>query len=125
MSDDSKQVLIVEDEQMLRDALITELKNAGFSTLQASNGKEALDVALKERPSLILLDQLMPVMDGTTMLEELRKDDWGRGVPVIMMTNMSQVNTMNASIKAGVNDFVLKADVELEKIVDMVKERLG
>ncbi|MBI4128842.1 MAG: response regulator [Parcubacteria group bacterium] len=84
-----KKILIVEDEAPLRAVLRDNLEYEGFDIHEASDGKEGISVAAKERPDLILLDILMPEMDGLTMLEEIRKKRWGRAVPVMLLTNLS------------------------------------
>ncbi len=71
-----KKILVVEDEKNLREAIRDVLRAENFSTLEAKNGKEGIKIALKERPDLILLDLLMPEMDGMTAFEKIRKDTW-------------------------------------------------
>lgn len=71
-----KKILIVEDEKNLREAIADVLHNRNFISLQAKNGREGLKLALKEHPDLILLDLLMPEMDGMTAFEKIRKDSW-------------------------------------------------
>ena len=120
-----RRVLIVEDERSLRKAATMALEEAGYRVIEASNGVEGLKQAEEKKPNLILLDHLMPEMDGLTMLEKLRATDWGKQMPVIVMTNMQDVNLINRSLVAGANDTVLKADMTLEKIVHIINERLG
>lgn len=120
-----KVVLIVEDERSLRKAATMALEEAGYKVIEASNGVEGLKQAEEKKPNLVLLDHLMPEMDGLTMLEKLRATDWGKQMPVIVMTNMQDVNLINRSLVAGANDTVLKADMTLEKIVHIINERLG
>ncbi len=121
----SKLILIVEDERSLRKAATMALEEAGYKVIEAGDGGEGLKVAEEKKPDLILLDHLMPVMDGLTMLESLRATEWGKNLPVILMTNMQDVNLVNRSLVAGANDCVLKADMTLEKIVHIINERLG
>lgn len=71
-----KKILVVEDEKNLREAISDVLRAENFITLEAKNGKEGIKIALKERPDLILLDLLMPEMDGMTAFEKIRKDTW-------------------------------------------------
>src|SRR3990167_10306088 len=86
----NKKVLIVEDEAPLRNAVTDILTFEGFTVFQGKNGQEGLDIALKEHPDLILLDLMMPVMDGLTMLGKLRQDpDWGKDASVILLTNIN------------------------------------
>ena len=80
MTQQNKKILIVEDEEDMLRALVDELGHEGFETLEAKNGKEGLSIALKERPDLILLDILMPEMDGMAVMKHLRGDVWGKKV---------------------------------------------
>jgi CheY-like chemotaxis protein len=122
----NKKILIVEDEAALRNAVSDILSFEGFTVLQAKNGQEGLDVALKEHPDLILLDLIMPVMDGLTMLEKLRTDqDWGRSVAVILLTNINDPEKVAQATEAGSYDFLVKSDWNIEDVVKKVKGRLG
>jgi DNA-binding response OmpR family regulator len=120
-----KKILIVEDEPALLAVLVDKLSREQFRCLEAKNGQEGLDIALRERPDLILLDIIMPVMDGMTMLYELRKDAWGRNVPVILLTNLSEAERVAESLRQGVHDYLVKSDWTLEDIVKKIKEKLG
>ena len=121
----SKKILIIEDERSLREALRDKLTREGFSTLEAKNGEEGLDVALREHPELILLDIVMPVMDGMTMLKKLREDAWGKNVKIIILTNLSDIEKIADSVKNEVYDYLVKTDWKLEDVVTKVRERLG
>ncbi len=120
-----KKILIVEDEAPLRKALVEEFEDAGYIVLEGVDGLEGFDVALKNKPDLILLDQLMPKLNGVGMLKQLRQDEWGATVPVIMATNMSTADTINDAIDAGANDYFIKSEVSIEDIVTLVAERLA
>src|SRR3989338_8177678 len=84
-----KTILIVEDEKPLRDALQHTFEAEGFEVMTAGDGRAGLTKALEKKPDLILLDIVMPKMNGTTMLSELRQNIWGRGAKVIVLTNLS------------------------------------
>ena len=90
LGDKKKMILIVEDERALLGVYAEQLTGEGFSVLKASNGQEGLETALKKKPDLILTDILMPVMDGLTMVQKLRKSNpWCRAVPIILLTNLT------------------------------------
>lgn len=127
MDTQPKKILVVEDEQLTRQALVDELKGEGFQTLEADNGEAGLETALKEHPDLILLDIVMPKMDGITMMTKLREDVWGRDVPIIMLTVL---DTDDAILEKIVQNrpayYLIKKDqLHAEEIVDKVKEKLG
>lgn len=123
-----KKVLVVEDDEATLKALHLALEKANLAVLQAKNGVSGIVVALEKRPDLILLDILMPMMDGWEMLQQLReKDDWGKCVPVIILTNLSADE--DAQIKhiaeLGPSFFMVKADWKVEGVVDKVLEILN
>jgi DNA-binding response OmpR family regulator len=117
-------ILIVEDEVSLRNALRDKCTREGFTVLEAQNGAEGLERARKEHPDLILLDLLMPVMDGLTMLNRLRDDPWGAKVPVIILSNLSDSSAVAQALASGTHDYLVKTDWKLEEVVAKVKERL-
>lgn len=120
-----KKILIVEDEVALLQVLTEKLKKENFEVLQARNGQEGLQQAFSLHPDLILLDIIMPVMDGMTMLVKLRIDEWGKSVPVIILTNLSNEQKVAESLQQGVYDYLVKSDWMLEDLVQKIKNRLG
>ena len=123
---DKKKILIVEDEESMLNAISAYLETQEFVTLIAKDGEEGLVIALKEHPDLILLDILMPKMDGMIMLQKLRKDEWGKGAPVIILTNVSPNanSVINSVLQNEPAYYLVKSDVKLEGIVDKVREVL-
>lgn len=122
----NKKVLIVEDETPLRNAVSDILSFEGFDVFQAKNGQEGLDLALKEHPDIILLDLMMPIMDGLTMLEKLREDqEYGKNAAVILLTNINDPEKVAMATEAGSYDFLVKSDWNIEDVVVKIKTRLG
>lgn len=123
---DKKKILIVEDEESIQRAISDSLTNQEFETILAKDGEEGLSIALKEHPDLVLLDILMPKMDGMIMLQKLREDEWGKTAPVIILTNVSpNANTVIESVlKNEPAYYLVKSDVKLEGIVEKIKEVL-
>lgn len=123
---DKKKILIVEDEEAMLDAISEALLNQEFATLMAKDGEEGLGIALREHPDLILLDILMPKMDGMVMLQKLRLDEWGKGVPVIILTNVdpSANSVINSVLQNEPAYYLVKSDVKLEGIVEKIKDVL-
>lgn len=119
-----KTVLVIEDEVAMLQILIDGFTFEGFNVIEAKNGKDGLRRALKEHPDLILLDLILPKMDGMTMLEKLRTDNWGRDVPVIILSNLSNTEIIAQALENGTYGFLVKADWKLEDLVEKVKERL-
>jgi DNA-binding response OmpR family regulator len=122
----NKKILVVEDEAPLRNAITSILSANGFTVVQAANGKEGFDLAFKERPDLILLDHLMPVMDGLTMFEKLRQEHgWGESVDVIFLTNSTDLAKIASPTEEALPDFLVKSDWNIEDIVTKIKQRVG
>ena len=122
---DIKKILIVEDETPLRRALVNKFIKEGFQVFEAKNGEEGLTKALKEHPRLILLDLIMPVMDGMTMLKKLREDKWGKSVKVVTLTNSGDESKVAEALEQGSYNYLIKSDWKIEDVVEIVKERLN
>ena len=122
-----KKILVVEDEKILRDAIVDILRLKNFLPLEAKNGNEGVDLALKKHPDLILLDLIMPAMDGTAAFKKIRKDVWGRKVPIIILTNLSTTNEQFADTAATRKStyHLIKSDWKLHDIVKKIEEILG
>jgi DNA-binding response OmpR family regulator len=124
MSTGSRTVLVVEDDELTRQALSDGVAQAGYKTLAAKDGEEGLKVALSKRPDLILLDIMMPKKSGHEVLAELRKDDWGKNVPIIVLTNASDNLDVFLASNAGASGYAIKSDVSLDKISKLIKKHL-
>lgn len=123
----TKKILIVEDEKDQREILVDEFKAQEFEVVTAENGQKGLNVAKEEKPDVILLDIVMPVMDGITMMTKLRESStWGKSVPIILLTNLT--SDSDKVIKAvSQNDpayYLVKSDWDLVNVVDKVEECL-
>lgn len=118
-------VLITEDEPAMMRALAEKIERSGFTVLTARDGVEGLELAKREHPDAIILDILMPKMDGISMMGSLRADDWGKKVPIIVLTNLDANDKMIGTIlKDQPAYYLLKADTELEGLVEKLKEVL-
>jgi len=118
-------LLIIEDDKSLLRALLDKFKLEGFDVLIANNGEAGLSMALKKKPDLIILDILMPKMDGLTVLEKLREDKWGVKVPIMLLTNVVPDNETIAKITEYKPAFYLvKSDWSIDEIVQKMKDCL-
>jgi DNA-binding response OmpR family regulator len=120
-----KKVLVIDDEKVLLELLSSKISQNGFAAIEARDGDEGLQKALREHPDLILLDIIMPKMDGVTMLKKLREDPWGKTVPVIVLSNLNTAESVEKSLANGVYDYLVKIDYTLDDLVEIVKKRLG
>ena len=122
-----KTILVVEDEKSIRDAIVDVLHREHFLSLEAGNGKEGVELALKKHPNVILLDLLMPVMDGMTALKKIRADAWGANVPVIILTNLSANSDqlVNDVVTQRPMNYLIKSDWKLGDIVKKIEKVLA
>lgn len=121
-------ILVVEDETVVRQTLMDNLVSDGFNVLQAKDGVEGLKAALDHHPDLILLDILMPRMDGLTMMQKLRGHDvWGEKVPIIILTNLSpdEEKIMKRIIEDEPAYCLAKTDWKISDVIEKIRERLG
>ena len=125
MTKKNKTILIVEDEQPLLQDLLTKFTKAGFQTLSAEDGETALTMALAEHPDLILLDIILPKLDGLAMLKKLRADKWGKKAAVIILTKLSDDQLIAEAMESGVYDFLVKSSWEIDDLIRRVRENLG
>jgi DNA-binding response OmpR family regulator len=127
----NKKILVieeVEDDTSLRNVLHDKFALEGFSVLEARNGEEGLAIALSEHPDLILLDIVMPKMDGLTMMKKLREaNEWGKNVPIILLTNLSADDEkINQAIMENEPAYYLvKSNWKIDDLVEKIKERLS
>lgn len=117
-------ILIVEDEQSLLEILLDKFRREGFFVLGATDGQDGLTLALKNHPLLIVLDLIMPGMDGLYMLKKLREDKWGNNVPVLILSNFSEAGQIQETNGRGVIDFLVKSNWSLDDVVSKVKNTL-
>lgn len=120
-------VLVIEDEEIINKTYSEELRAYGLVVFSAGNGREGLALALKEKPDIILLDIMMPVMDGLTMMDKLRAtDEYGKTVPIILLTNRSpdEEGVLRAVVKNEPEYFLVKSDWKIDQVIVKIKERL-
>lgn len=112
---------MVEDEEILLTALREELQSGGYEVEGAVDGLEGLDKAKSFKPGLILLDLLMPKMDGMEMLQKLKADAELRDIPVVILTNLSDYERISEALALGAMDYLVKANYKLEDLLDKVR----
>ena len=114
-------ILLVEDERVISKAYKIGFESAGFEVTQCFDGEEGLEKAKSVRPDIILLDLIMPKMNGITFLKSLRGQDWGKNIPVLILTNSNDSKRHAEAEQLGISDFLLKAEWSLELLVKKVK----
>lgn len=126
MEKNSKKVLIIEDEPALVKIISEKLSYAGFNPVVAMDGEEGIEKALAERPDLIILDLVLPKKDGLIVMKNLRENEWGKTVPIIILTNLSADSRITARvIKDEPSYYLTKTDWPLDDVIQKVKEAIG
>lgn len=113
-------ILVVDDEKDLLDLIEYNLKKEGFDVLKAENGEEGIAVAKEKNPDLVLLDIMMPKMDGMQAVEEMRKDDQLKNIPIIFLTARSDEKTEVEGLNKGGDDYITKP-ISTTKLISRIK----
>ncbi len=116
----NKTILVVDDEQDILDLIEYNLKKEGFKVLKAENGEKGIEIAKEYKPDLVLLDIMMPKMDGLETVELIRKDEELKRTPVIFLTARSDEKTEIESLNKGGDDFISKP-ISTTKLVSRIK----
>jgi len=119
-------ILIVEDDKFLRDLIIKKLKTEGYETVFAVGGEEGLKKAEEEKPDLVLLDLILPGIDGFEVLKQMKShsSDAIKKIPVIILSNLGQRDDVERGINLGAVDFLIKAHFTPGEIIDKIKQVL-
>jgi len=118
-------VLIVEDDKFLSNAYRLKFTKVGYEVHLACDGEDAMKTLSTFTPDIILLDLVMPVKDGFTVLAELKAHDTYKNIPVIITSNLSQKEDIDKAKNLGAKDFIVKSDVSLDDIVEKIQKVMG
>ena len=118
-----KTVLLIEDEKSLRSLLKGQLENVGFNVLVAGDGQEGLNVALEKHPDLIILDLILPVMSGVSLIEKLKEDSYGKNIKIIVLSNLTDTGKLpEENIGShGIYKYIIKSDIKISDLVEEIK----
>ncbi len=117
-------IVLIEDDLVQGNLIAEELIRSDFDVLRAADGRAGLAMVLREHPDLIILDIILPIMDGITMLKELRKDIWGGKAKVIILTNLNDQDKIAEALENQTFDYLVKTDWSLEDLVKRIKSKL-
>ncbi len=121
----AKKIVFIEDEPNLQKSLSLALKGAGFEVFSAFDGQEGFDLVLKQKPDLVLLDLILPKMDGFAVLEKIKNNEQTKNIPVIILTNLEEADDIQRVVDFGATNYLIKANYNLDDIVLKVKSTLG
>lgn len=119
-----EKVLIVDDTEFYQKAYQNKLLSAGYITSVANNGVEALKALTTDKPDLILLDLMMPIMDGFKVLQTVKANPNLQNIPVIVFSAKGASEEISKALQAGASDFLVKATTPPNKVVEKIKEVL-
>jgi len=120
-----KKVLIVEDDNFVAEVYSTKLLEMGHEVQIAQNGEEGLVLIEKSKPDLVLLDILMPVMGGIELLEELKKKVEWKNIPIILLTNVGEKESIQKARNFGVQDYLIKSHFTPAEVIEKIESILG
>jgi DNA-binding response OmpR family regulator len=120
-----KKILFIEDESALQKTFRDILEKEGYQMISALDGESGLRLAKSEKPDLILLDLILPRKDGFEVLKELKEDETTKGIPVIVLTNLEDIQSIEKAIELGATTYLVKAQYSLEEVIQKVKKALG
>ncbi len=117
-------ILLVEDDQFLRELMLTKLKREGFSVIVAVDGREGLDAILHQRPALVLLDVILPGIDGFNVLQQARAaaDPTVAKTPIILLSNLGQDSDVQKGRQLGATDYLIKANLTIDEIIKKIRK---
>jgi DNA-binding response OmpR family regulator len=118
-------IAIVEDDQAISQMYRIKFEAEGYEVETAENGKLGLELAEQMRPNIILLDLMMPEMNGDEMLIKMRKTTWGKSIKVVVLTNMGEQEVPDEVKKQGVSAIILKAEMTPRQVAELVKKQLA
>lgn len=118
---DSKKIMIVEDDSFVLDIYQTKLSQEGYTVIEARNGAEAMKKLEKEKPDLLLLDIVMPYMDGIEVLKKIKDREDLKNMPVILLTNLSQKEEINVGLGLGASDYLIKSHFTPSEVMEKIK----
>ena len=118
-------ILLAEDDRILRKAGEVSLKKRGYEVISAVDGEDALAKARHHRPDLVLLDVMMPKMNGFEVLEALKAADDARDIPVIMLTNLAQPDDIKRAADAGAHSYLVKSNMNLDELAARITAALA
>lgn len=121
----AKKILIVDDDSMISDMYLMKFAEAGFDASTASDGKTALEKIESEKPDAVLLDIVMPQMDGFDVLKELGKRGILQNTKVFLLSNVGQKEDVEKGLSLGATEYIIKANFTPSEVLDKIKKIIG
>ena len=120
-----KTILFIEDEAALQKTFSEILSTEGFTVISALDGENGLALAKSEKPDLILLDLILPKLHGLEVLQEIKKDNNIKDIPVIVLTNVESIEKIDKALELGATTYLVKSEYSLEEVITKIKKTIG
>ncbi|HBB36709.1 MAG: Response regulator DrrA [Candidatus Moranbacteria bacterium GW2011_GWC1_45_18] len=118
---EKKKILVIEDDRSLQNALVEIITQEGFASESALDGEEGLAKIRTFAPDLILLDIILPKKDGFEVLAEIKKDEAMKNIPVLILTNLEEVDNVQKALDLGATNYMVKSDFSLKDVVEKIR----
>jgi DNA-binding response OmpR family regulator len=125
MVEENVKIAIVEDDIAIVQMYQLKFRAEGYKVAFAEDGEQGLQLIEEFQPDIVLLDLMMPVMNGSEVLKKLRKKDWGKDLKVIVLTNMSESEAPDDMNDLGVEEYIVKSDLTPKEVTAKIKQALG
>jgi len=125
MAESKKTILIVEDDKFLRDLMNQKLIREGFDTAEAVDGEEGIIKIKEVKPDLVLLDLILPGIDGFEVLTKVKEDPTLSAIPIIVLSNLGQKDDIERGLQLGAKDYLIKAHFTPGEVIEKIKNILG
>jgi DNA-binding response OmpR family regulator len=119
-----KKILLIEDDPFLIDIYSTKLTEAGFKVLLAKDGVQALSLVKKEKPVLVILDIVLPHIDGWQVLKQIKEIEAVKGLKIVILSNLSQKEEVEKGLSLGADKYLIKSDYTPSRVVEEIKKLL-
>lgn len=123
-NESKKKILLVEDDTFILEMYATKLLNFGYEVLTAVDGEEALKIVKEKHPDFILLDLVLPSVDGFEVLKKIKKDPKTKSIPVILLTNLGEKQDVEQGLKLGADDYLIKAHFTPSEVIEKIQNLL-
>lgn len=124
MPDEIKKILVIEDEEPIHAALGSVLSPDTYELKTATDGETGIQFAEADHPDLIILDIMLPGIDGVEVLRRIRMQDWGKDMKIIVLTNISDKGDEDLCKSLGVSEYYIKSNISLDEIAGKIKEQV-
>jgi len=119
-----KNILVIEDDDFFRELLRKKLLSGDFNIIEAVDGERGIEIIQKRKPDLVLLDLLLPNMDGFEFLSKMKLDPNTSSIPIIILSNLGQHEDIERGLKLGANDYLIKSQFDIDQVIGKIKNIL-